>query len=80
MVRIPICYFDHRAGYLWSKETQGLKYLKEVEGRIRIKWIPSFSQEIVMHIKKFRHRKKLKEFPAIVLDAFGTTQKGKAVY
>ena len=33
-----------------------------------------------MHIKKYRRRKKLKELPAIVLTAFGTTKKGKAVY
>ncbi|RLB16486.1 MAG: hypothetical protein DRG35_02865 [Deltaproteobacteria bacterium] len=33
-----------------------------------------------MHIKRFRQRKKLKEIPAIVLTAFGTTQRGKAVY
>ena len=33
-----------------------------------------------MHIKKYRRRSKLKELPAIVLTAFGTVQRGKAVY
>ena len=33
-----------------------------------------------MHIKKYRRRIKLKELPAIVLPAFGTTERGKAVY
>ncbi len=33
-----------------------------------------------MHIKKYRRRTKLKELPAIVLTAFGTTKRGKAVY
>ena len=33
-----------------------------------------------MHIKKYRQRTRLKELPAIVLTAFGTAQRGKAVY
>jgi sirohydrochlorin cobaltochelatase len=33
-----------------------------------------------MHIKKYRRRSTLKELPAIVLSAFGTSQRGKAVY
>ncbi|MCD6199059.1 MAG: sirohydrochlorin cobaltochelatase [Deltaproteobacteria bacterium] len=33
-----------------------------------------------MHIKKYRRRGNLKEHPAIVLTAFGTAQRGKAVY
>lgn len=37
-------------------------------------------QEMVMHIKKYRRRTKLKELPAIVLTAFGTAERGKAVY
>ena len=37
-------------------------------------------REIIMHIKKYRRRGNLKEHPAIVLTAFGTAQRGKAVY
>jgi len=33
-----------------------------------------------MHIKKYRRRTKLKGLPAIVLTAFGTAERGKAVY
>jgi sirohydrochlorin cobaltochelatase len=33
-----------------------------------------------MHFKKYRRRGNLKEHPAIVLTAFGTAQRGKAVY
>jgi sirohydrochlorin cobaltochelatase len=33
-----------------------------------------------MHTKKLRHREELKECPAIVLTAFGTTKRGRSVY